>query len=381
MAEHVLILGGGFGGLTAAVELKKACGDNVRVTLVDREPDYYMGLTKLWVATGKRTAASCLHPRAAISRHGIEFVQASVIAIDTAARRVETDGASVTYDRLIIALGLEVDPGAVPGIADHGLNLYSLQGAEQIASALEASPRRILVAICATPFKCPPAPYEASMMIRDVLGEGFEIEVTSPEPRPLPILPPEAGERVQAMLAERGITYAPGSKLVAAEAGLARYENGAERSFDLLVVVPPHRPPALLADTGLTDASGLVLVDRETLQTSAVNVYAIGDCAKVLSFTDMPIPRAGNLAERQASVVAANVASGIRGEEPTARFDGRGYCWVETGGEKAMRAEGEFFAQPHPIGHFAPEPDEAGYREKVGFEAERLAAWFAAGSN
>ncbi|HYZ91585.1 MAG TPA: FAD-dependent oxidoreductase [Actinomycetota bacterium] len=376
MAEHVLILGGGFGGLTAGVELKNACGEDVRVTIVDREPDYHMGLTKLWVATGSRSAASCLHPRSGVERHGIDFVQASVRKIDIANRSVQTDDASLEYDRLVVALGLDVDASAVPGIAEHGLNLYSLQGAEQIAPALRESPRRILVTICSTPFKCPPAPYEASMMIRDVVGASAAIEVTSPEPRPFPILPPEAGERVVAMLAERDITYAPGAKIVEAEAGTARYEDGSERNFDVLIVVPPHRPAALLADTGLTDGSGLVVVDRETLRTQAPNVYALGDCAKVLSYTEMPIPRTGNLAERQASVVAKNIASEIRGDEPAARFDGRGYCWVETGGQKAMRAEGEFFGRPHPIGHFAVAPDEAGYRDKVAFEKERLAAWF-----
>jgi sulfide:quinone oxidoreductase len=218
------------------------------------------------------------------------------------------------------------------------------------------------------------------LIIDDLLrsrGADFRIEVTTPEPRPMPILPPEAGERVMSLLAERDITYSPQHRLVAVEAGRARFDNEAERSFDLLLAVPPHRAPVFLREVAnLTDDSGMIPVDRETLMTAVPGVYAVGDVAKAMSYTEMPIPRAGVLAEGQGRVVAANVAAELRGEPAAASFDGKGYCFVEVGGGRALRAEGEFFATPAPLAHFAPQPSEADFQAKVAFEAERLAEWF-----
>lgn len=380
MAESVVVLGGGFGGITAAIELTRLAGDLVDVTLVDREPEFAMGLTKLWVAAGKRTPAESMRPRDKLKGHGIDFRLAEVQAIDTDARTVATTAGELGFDRLVIALGLSPDAGGVEGLSDHGLNLYTMSGAMKVSEALEDAQGEILVAICAVPFKCPPAPYEAAMMIDARLrerGAEFHIEVATPEPRPMPILPPEAGERVVALLAERGIAFSPQHRLVGVEAGLGHFENGAERRFDLLIAVPPHRAPALLRDVpGLTDDSGMIPVDRETLATSTPAVYAVGDVAKAMSYTDLPIPRAGILAEGQGRVVAANIAAELRGEPADVAFDGKGYCFVEVGGGRALRAEGEFYAQPAPLAHFAPEPSEEGFAAKVAFETDRLVEWF-----
>ncbi len=380
MSERIVVLGAGFGGITAALELARSAKELADVTVIDREPDYYMGLAKLWVAAGRRTPQDCMRPRDRLARHGIEFVLADVRGIDVDARTVDASTGSVEYDRLIIALGLEPDSSLVPGLEEHALNLYSMTGAEQIGRSLPTIAGDVLIAICAVPFKCPPAPYEAAMMIDDALrehGAAARITVTTPEPRPMPILPPEAGERVIALLAERGIEFVPQTKIVGAEPGVARFEDGTERRFDVLIAVPPHRAPAFLAEVpDLTDASGLVTVDRQTLATAHPGVYAVGDVAKALSFTDMPIPRAGILAEGEAKVVAANIAAELRGESPDARFDGKGYCFIETGGGMALRADGEFFAQPNPVANFPNGPSEQGLREKIAFEADRLKEWF-----
>ena len=374
------MLGAGFGGITVGRELARLAEGLVDVTVIDREASFYMGLAKLWVATGRRSAAECMRPREQLSRHGIELLLTEVNGIDVDGRAVQTDGGAIGYDRLVIALGLEADPSLVPGLEEHAMNLYAMTGAEQIGRSLPELGGEILIAVCAVPFKCPPAPYEAAMMLDAALKErkvDARVAVATPEPRPMPVLPPDAGERVIALLAERGIEFAPGKKIVGAEAGLARFEDGTERRFDALIAVPPHRPPAFLAQVpGLTDASGLVTVDRETLATSIPDVFAVGDVAKALTYTEMPIPRAGILAEGQARVVAANIVAGLRGDTPDARFDGRGYCFIETGGGRALRADGEFYAQPNPIAHFPEGPSEQGLEEKLAFEKERLDAWF-----
>jgi sulfide:quinone oxidoreductase len=383
MAERILILGGGFGGLTAAVELKRLCGDRVDVTVVDREPRFTMGLAKLWVASGRRGAEECVHDRRRVERHGVKLVLDEVRALDVGSRRVETAKRTLAYDRLIVALGLDVVPEAVPGLVEHGLDLYHLEGAERVNRALEPfAGGDLLLVVCGTPFKCPPAPFEAALLFRERLQrsgvwERTRFEILTPEPRPMPILPAEHGQKVLELVTALGIRYAPQHKLSRVEPGRALFEGGIERRFDLLIAIPPHRPPALLRQVpGLTDQSGLVLVDRHTLATPIERVYAVGDCAKVTSFTDLPIPRAGVLAEAEARIVAANLAAEVLGRPAGARFDGVGYCFLETGGGEALKMVGEFLAEPAPRAHFPGGPSAADYQAKLAFERERLASWF-----
>lgn len=383
MPSRVLILGGGFGGLTAATELVRLASDRASVTVVDHEPRFAMGLAKLWVATGTRRAEECMHARDRLARRGVGFLCEEVRAIDLAARQVHTGSRALPYDCLVIALGLEVVPETVPGLLEHGLNLYRMSGAEQVCQALSSfTGGDILLTVCATPFKCPPAPYEAAMLIDDFLRahkvrDKANLEIATVEPRPLPSLPAENGNAVLSMLQPKGIVFSPGHKLVRVEAGKAVFENGVEKRFDLLIAIPPHRSPSVLRETaGLTDASGLIPVDRTTLVTSHPGVFAVGDCAKALSLTNQPIPRAGILAENQAKVVAANIAAELSGRSDRSAFDGRGFCFVEVGGGMAVKGEGEFYAPGGPIGNFAKQPSREAQREKVEFERTRLRAWF-----
>lgn len=380
---EVVIVGAGFGGISAGLELRRRSNGDAKVTLVDSATHFYMGLTKLWVAAGLRTPDECVHPRDNLSRHGVNFVNAEVSHIDLDQNVVTTNNGNIGFDRLVIACGLEVRPDAVPGLDEHGLNLYSLDGAAAISQALQNfDGGEIVILICGPPFKCPPAPYEAAMLIDDRLRkqevrDRSRIVVATPEPRPLPVLPTETGERVAAFLAERGIEYLAGHKPTSVEPGRIDFDGVQSRPYDLLIAVPPHRPPEFVRNLdSLVAPSGLIKVDRETLKTSAEGVFALGDVAAVMTHADAPIPRAGVFAEAQGRVVGANIAAELSGSEPTATFDGLGYCFLEVGAGKALKVEGNFLAQPKPTAKAFGSPSEEVFKEKQRFEAERVAAWF-----
>lgn len=384
MRPRVLIVGGGFGGLSAATEIARLLGDRAAVSVIDREPRFFMGFTKLWVAVGRRKADACMHSRDGLSRQGVGFILDEARGLDPAKKELLTGSGRIPYDKLVLAPGLSVVPEAVPGLIEHGLNLYQMSGAEQVHTALSAfAGGEVLLTVCGMPFKCPPAPYEAALLIDDFLRargvrEKTRIAIATPEPRPVPVLAPEIGNGVLAQMTARGVGFLPQTKLVRVEKRMAHFENGFSRPFDLLIAVPPHRPPPFLRETpNLTDEAGFILVDKRTLATPLADVYAVGDAAKVTTSTGAFIPRAGIFAEAQAKVVARNLATDVAGGRELARFDGTGYCFLETGGGRALRVDGDFFAEPSPSATLDAAPTLENLQAKEAFETKRIRAWFA----
>jgi sulfide:quinone oxidoreductase len=270
----------------------------------------------------------------------------------------------------------------VPGFAA-AHNLYDARAVPALAAALDAfAGGRILLAISSMPFKCPAAPYEAAMVIASLLErrgvrDGTEIELTTPEPRPLPVAPASCSADLLLHVKSKGIAFAPDHrpKAVHADRREVEYENGARKTYDLLIGVPVHRAPAVVREAGLTDASGWVPVDPRTLETPHRGVFAVGDVNTIKLPVGKPLPKAGVFAEAQAKVVAANIAADLLGRAAADAFDGRGSCFVELGDGIATAVQGEFYASPEPVVRLAMPTREA-LAEKERFETDRLRAWF-----
>jgi sulfide:quinone oxidoreductase len=370
---RTVVLGAGFGGLTAATELAAARIPGHDITLVDERDAFLMGLAKLEILDGRRSRSLAERRLRDVERHGVAFVKGRVEAIGE--RDVTVRGERLPFDHLVLALGARLVPEAVPGLAEHALDLYSVSGIEAIHRELARhEPRDVLVLVTSLPFKCPPAPYEAAMLARAYLdqhvGEGAgRVALATPEPQPLPIAGRECGDVVRAWVEERGVEYLPGKKVARVEPGVVRFEDGTTRSFDVLAAVPPHAPPSVLGEW--------VPADAATLSTArGPNVWAVGDCNVVKLANGKPLVKAGVMAEGEASVVARNLVAKLRGEAPTARFEGRGGCFLELGRGEAVEVAGDFYAQPNPIVATLSAPSAAALRKKEAFERERLQRWF-----
>lgn len=377
---HIVVLGAGFGGLTAATELRRLLGPEHAVTVVDKNDSYLMGLRKLWILVGRSGPDEGRRRLAALADQGIRVVQAQVQAIDLAARRVQTTAGPLDYDYLVVALGAEGRPDLVPGMADHAHNLYDAGAVARLAQAVAAFPGgRVVLAIAGLPYKCPPAPYEAAMLLEAYfrqrgIRERVEIAVTSPQPMSLPIVGKAGCAAVETELFLRGIEFHPNRKVERIEASRVVYSDG-ELPADLIIAVPPHRCPAVVQAAGLTGPSGWVEVDPGTLSTGHPGVYAIGDVTEIRTATGMPLPKAGVFAEAQGRRVAAAIAAELTGAPAPPPFDGYGYCFVELGDGLARLVRGHFLAPGGPEVEIAgASPDHA--RAKEAFEAERLQRWF-----
>jgi len=381
MGKHVLVLGGGFGGLATADALRKGLGPENKITVVDKQPLFLMGLTKLWVMNGTRAAGEKPGNRTLLPHRGIDFVEGEIASIDPERKAVRVGKQNLSCDYLIIALGADYSTASTLGFGQYAKNLYIESGCAAIRDDLHSfTSGSITILVCDLPFKCPPAPYEAAFLIDDLLRtKGIRVQVSinivTPEPHPLTILGVEAGKRLTALLSEKKIEYHPSERVSSIRPGMVLTESGKQFSHNLLIAVPKHVAPTVLSKSGLLDESGWIPVNPRTLATKHAGVYALGDCAGTRNSKSQLIPRAGTLAEEQGKVVAANVITAICGGEPTQQFQGKGVCFMETGGGRAAAVRANFYAEPAPTWEFTA-PSEDGLTEKRRFLEERMKAWF-----
>jgi sulfide:quinone oxidoreductase len=372
---RVLVLGAGFGGLELSTRLSEAFGDRVAVTLIDRSDHFVFGYSKLDVMFGKAAPAAVRLPYARILKPGVRFLQQTVTAIDPAARRVTTDGGTFDADYLVVALGADYDVGATPGLSEAGNEFYSVAGAARLSALLPTFTRgRAIVGVCATPFKCPPAPSEAALMLHDFLAargvrEQCEVTLVHPFGRPIPPSP-GASSALVAAFAERNIVYLPNRLVRALDPArrLAVLDDGRELPFDLFLGIPKHRIPEVVAASGLAE-DGWVAVDPATLQTRFPGVYALGDVA------DADVPKAGVFAEGAARAVASALVAALDRGGPSAPHTGAGSCYIEFGAGRVGRVDVDFLSGPEVIGvyHGASTALRA---DKEHFGASRRARWF-----
>lgn len=385
--KTVLVLGGGVGGLVAASELRRRLGKDHRVVLLDRTGQHVFSPSFVWLIVGLRDPEKIVRSLDSLQRKGIEVVQAEITAIDPARHSVQANGREWTGDYVVVSLGAQLAPEVIPGLAEAGHNLYTIEGATAIRDARRGlASGRLVVLTAGVPYKCPAAPYEAALLLeydlrKRKLRDRVEVAVYAAEPAPMGVAGPEVAAGVRQMLQERNIAYYPQHQVTRVDPATRTlyFANGtgnaAEAHFDLLVYVPPHRAPAVLREAGLTGEAAWVPVDRHTLATPFPGVYAVGDMTGIPLAMGQLLPKAGVFAHRQAEVVAQNIAAEIAGRGSRAAFDGHGECFVEAGDGKAAFGRGNFYAEPRPTVKLY-QPGRHWHAGKVLFEKDWLRRWF-----
>jgi sulfide:quinone oxidoreductase len=378
MSTSVLVLGAGFGGLELSTRLSEELGDQVDVTLIDRADTFVFGFSKLDVMFGIREPAEVRLRYADITTPRVRFRQETVTAIDPDARRVSTDLDTYEADVLVLALGADYDVAATPGLAEAGNEFYSESGAETLRDVLPSfRSGKAIVGVCGTPFKCPPAPSEAALLLDTFLRErgvrdDVRIELVMPFGTPVPPSP-DTSAAILATFAERGIGFVPERRVASLDPATheAVLDDGSRRDYDLFLGIPVHRAPTVVEP--MTD-DGWIAVDQRTLATRFPGVYAVGDV------TSVGTPKAGVFAEGAARALADRLIAQVRGDAEPEGYDGTGACWIEFGGHDVGRVDVDFFSTPgRPTGTFTP-PSPATAAEKAAFGADRRARWFG-GSN
>lgn len=352
----ILVLGGGIGGIAAATRLRALLPKPHRVVLIERALSFVFAPSLIWLMTGDRTARQITRPLDGLARRGIDVVQGEIERIDPALREVVVSGRRLAGDYLVIALGAELAPETIPGLAGAGHNFYTLKGAEGFRDAFIEFSGGTLAIVTATPaYKCPAAPYETAMLLEAAcrkrrIRDRTEIVLYAAEPGPMGVAGPAVSAAVRQMVEAKGISYRPEHQIQQVDPTERRlhFAEGMVADFDLMAYVPPHRAPAVVRESGLTGANGWVGVDRNTLATDHAGIFALGDVVAIPLTLGRPLPKAGVFAGAQAEVVAGNIAHRITGKGKPQFFTGDGGCFIEVGDGKAGFGQGDFYAEPVP---------------------------------
>ena len=377
--QRIVVLGGGFGGVAAARTARALLDRSHEVTLVDRNRRTYLCGSLPLLIVGEKESAKVSRSLGLLANRGVRYVQAEVAAIDVAGRTVTTSAGVLEYDHLVLALGASYDWDAVPGSAG-AYSFYNIETARRLRRRL-ASFRSgsVVIAVSGLPYKCPPAPFEAAMVLdwafrqRGIRRE-VQLDVFTPEPAPLPVAGPDAAARLGRALDRKGIQLHTGAAVtgVSSNGREAEFSDGSSVRAGLVITVPLHRVAPVVQEAGLAGPNGWVPAAPATLETSQPGVYAIGDVNAVPMANGRPLPKAGVFASAEGETVGRNIAAAIDGTEP-AEFPGIGHCFIAYGGTQAGMVKGEFLSEGKPRVSLQP-ATARGFRAKERFERDSLAA-------
>lgn len=371
---RIVVLGAGFGGLEVATRLSDALGERADVVLVDKSDGFVFGFSKLDVMFGRATAEHVTHRFDELPHLGVRFLRAQITAIDPVARRVVTGEETLEADVLVVALGADLHPELTPGLVEGGHEFYTVPGAFALRDVLaEFDGGRVVIGVTSTPFKCPPAPSETTLLMHELLEtkgllDRSNIDLVMPLPVPIPPSP-QASSTILGKFQDKGIGFHGGVLVQGLDPGrrVALLSDGRELPYDLFLGVPVHRAPSVVVEAGMTE-DGWIPVDPHTLQTRFPDVYAIGDV------TSVGTPKAGVFAEGQAAVVAEAILARIDPREVPA-YDGHGICYMEFGHDEIGMVDVFFQPGVSPRGDLVG-PSIDLMAEKTRFGSTRAARWF-----
>jgi sulfide:quinone oxidoreductase len=325
---------------------------------------------------------------------GIRFLNDEITGIYPSENSVttKTNHNKLKYDYLIVALGAEPAPKLIDGFEDNG-SCFNVYDAYQVPNLrekiLSLNSGRIVICIADVPYKCPPAPYEISLLIDEILikngtRNSIDLNVYGPAPVALPVAGSTISQNIVKLLNDNDIKFHPQHKLKKVlDKKTVEFENGNKTSFDLLIVIPPHQVPPVIKNSDLLRDGDQrwIKVDKFTLRTKYKSVFAIGDVMEIRLDNGIPIPKAGIFAESQAKVVSQNIIDEIRNNNNSnnskkahSKFDGKGYCFMEVGNKKAGYIDADLYNEGGPTVRFDP-PSAEFYEKKLDFERSRLNEW------
>ena len=323
-AARLVVVGGGFGGATAA-RFARVTYPDLDVTLVEPQPRFLTCPYTNLVLGGARRLQDITHSYDGLRARGVRLVQDWVEAIDPAARTVRLrGGATLNYDKLILSPGIAIRWGALEGYDEAASQLMphawiAADGAQTtlLRRQLEAMPDGGVVglAIPANPFRCPPGPYERISMIAHYLKR------EKPRSKILALDAKDAFSKQglfqdgwRALYGEM-VEWVPANKdgkvvRVDPRERVLETEFGTKHKVDVANVIPPQSAAPIARDAGLADNSGWVPVNPRTFEARAAqNIHVVGDAVN-----GAPMPKSGYIASNTAKQAVASAAAAIRGQ-------------------------------------------------------------------
>ena len=387
-SAHVVVVGGGFGGATAARYLK-ARAPHVRVTLIEPVSTFYTcPFSNLYLA-GLRTWDSIGHSYDGLRKAGVEVIQARADNVDTTAKRVLlSTGQALSYDKLVLSPGIDMRWGAIEGYDEAASQLapHAWKAGPQtllLKKQLDAMPDggTFVMSIPANPFRCPPGPYERAAMVAHYFKQ------YKPKSKILLLDSKDAfskqGLFLQGYKALYGdmiewVKQSDDGQVVRVDAKTLTVETafGTKHKASVLNVIPPQKAGFIAERAGVTDASGWVPIKPQSFESALVkDVYVLGDATQAA-----PMPKSGFAANTQGKVAAAAIAAELAGK-PVATGAFANTCYSLIGPDYGISVAGVYKTDDGKLievpgsGGVSPADADASYRQA---EAQYGAAWYKA---
>lgn len=333
MRKKVLVLGSNFGGLTAAISVKKELDGDVDVTVLSDRDYFLYNPSLIWLPFGKRDGKDITFKVApTFAAHGIDFVQKAAATIEPDLNQViDVDGNVHSYDYLIIATGTKNDWNRVPGLYENAGTIVTLQDAEKSGEQWKKfldDPGDIVIG-ATQGASCFGAAYEYLFNVSYQLKKaGIKKQVKMTYVTAEPYLGhfgidgmPTGEFMVNMFMKKEHIDSITNASMEYVDKDMVKLTDGRELPYKYAMIVPPFLGvDAVKSNEKLANPAGFVPV-RDTYQTTGYdNVYAVGLAAAVNVPWTTPVPvgvpKTGFPTETQAHAAAKNIATQIRGGRP-----------------------------------------------------------------
>ena len=356
--HHILILGGGAAGLTVASQLATRV-DRAALAIVEpSDTHYYQPLWTL-VGGGIFEKEDSVRDEAALIPEGVTWIREPAVSLDPDHRTVKTPTSTLTYDFLVVAVGIALGWSKIPGLAESvgrpDTGVTSNFSYDTVSSTWEAIRRfRGGTAIFTepiTPVKCGGAPQKIMYLAEEAFranGVRDQSRVLFMNAKATLFTAPYYIPPLQRIITARGIEVQLGQELMALrpeshEAVFRNVENGGEQvlRYEMIHVTPPMSAPAAVSTSVLANADGWVEVNKFTLQhVRYPEVFSLGDCS------NLPTSKTGAAIRKQAPVLVENLLATRAGAPLPAQYDGYTSCPVVTGRGKLIMAEFNYDKMP-----------------------------------
>ena len=349
----ILIIGGGMGGTILANNLARRLAPEmrngkVRLSMLSASERHFYQPGLLYLAFGRIAPDELYRDQASLLEPGIEFKVDPVEELMLDQNQVKTkSGKVVDYDILVIATGSRPVPELIPGLAENSETFYTEETALRMFKRLrEFQGGRVVIAV-GVPHKCPMAPLEITFMLHDYfkdrgLSDKVKLHYTYPIGRVHSL--ENVAKWAAPEMSRLGITYETlfNIKEVDGKAKVVRSEEGTEAAYDLLVSIPAHRGMEVIEKNKL-GAGGFIPTHRHQLNMEGrSNVYVLGDT------TNLPISKAGSTAHFEAEALGENIAAIVKLGAPVRDYDGKVFCFIEAGKDRATYAMFDYLNPPDP---------------------------------
>ncbi|MDE2088467.1 MAG: NAD(P)/FAD-dependent oxidoreductase [Gammaproteobacteria bacterium] len=337
---RILIVGGGTGGTILGNNLARRLSDEiragrVRLTMLSASDKHMYQPGLLYVAFGQMMPDQLYRDQASLLEPSIDFQVDPVAEFHLDKNQVKTKSGKIyEYDILIIATGSRIVPQEVPGLSEGAETFFTEEGAVRLHKRLMEFQGGTVAMVVSVPHKSPVAPVEAIFMLHDFFrARGIRDKVKLRYHYPVNHVHATANVARWAKpeFDKAGIEYETlfNVKEVDPVNKVVYSEEGSEVKYDLLIAIPPHRGAETVEKNNLGQ-NGWIPTDRFKLTLNGHdNVYVIGDAANI------PVSKTGSAAHFEAEVVAENIASMIKIGTPVREYDGKVYCFIEAGYDRA----------------------------------------------